>query len=592
MKRITKRLNRNSLVAIFGLLVAGVFVVGFAATGVHEKKPSSAYTGHHAKCEAVKAFVNSGRTESTSVKAGETFQAFIKLTNDGTSTWSPNYGFYLGEYNNGNATNTWKASGNTGVGSDVAPGASYNFNFNVTAPSAPGTYPFNWALAIVYQGFVQIPCSGYSITVNGPPGALSVKSSGQSATSIGLSWTAASGANWYQVYRNDHNIADGIKSTTYNDAGLTCNTSYKYQIGAVNDSGLTASNIINVTTSACPAPPSGGGSSGGSGGGSTGGSGGTASGGSGGGSSSGSSSKSKATPASPNIQGSNNTSGGQPDTSPPNKPDGFTASVSDNVAAVQLTWNAAIDASGIGAYQLDRSTDQQNWLPLTSDKTDTNYFDTTPSFGTHYFYRLRAVDTAGNISDYATTDATTQAFAANAFPDKDNTINDSTNNLAVNIPSGSLSEPAQCGVTPNATILPPNLKGQKSVDGPYELVCKNLSGNVITPTGELSISWTTSASARKNVGKITYYGFKEGNWKSLKITSSNKKQRTDQVVLADNTVFTAMGSIKHTPVWVKIILILLLLGAIGAIIFVMLMMRVRRQQKGLYDDYVHKEYGI
>jgi len=344
-----------------------------------------------------------------------------------------------------------------------------------------------------------------------------------------------------------------------------------------------------------PPPSTGGGSTSpppSTGGGSTSGSGQTSSGGSGGGSTSSGTTNRSATPASPRIQGSNNTAQAAPDTTPPPVPTNFKAELDQTTASVGLTWDAVIDTSGIKAYQLDRSTDQQNWQTLSGDKQDITYLDTTTSFSTHYFYRLRATDNAGNVSDFATTDVTTAAFAANAFPDKETVINDETNNLAVRIPSGAFDEPAQCAVTLNPNILPPSLKGYKAVDGPYELICKNLAGAPVTPSKAFTISWTTSSAARKGTKQVDYYGNKDGNWIQLKVTSRNKKQRTDQVAVDGITVFAAMGKLKHTSIIVKILLIFLLVIAAGALVVFILAMRARRQQQSRYDDYIHKEYGI
>jgi hypothetical protein len=374
-------------------------------------------------------------------------------------------------------------------------------------------------------------------------------------------------------------VADGIKRTTYNNTGLACKTTYKYQVYSVNSYGTTGSNAINVTTNGCPTSHPSGGSTGGSSGGSS----------SGGSSSSGSST---ATPPSPHLQGSTNTSP-RPDKTAPTPPNGLAASVDETTAAVQLSWRTVIDSSGIKAYQVDRSTDQHHWQTLTATAITTGYLDSSVNFNTHYFYRVRATDNAGNKSKYASTSATTPAFAANAFPDKDNTINDEFNNLAVLIPTGALSEAALCDVSANAAVLPPTIKGYKTVDGPYELTCKNAVGSLLTFVASPTVSWTTSAAARSGVSnKLAYYGFKDGNWQNLQVSSRDNKNRTDQVVLGDSTVFAAMGQLKHTPLLVKILLVLLILAANGALVMVFLVLRIRRQKQGRYDDYIHKEYGI
>ncbi|HUO08303.1 MAG TPA: LamG-like jellyroll fold domain-containing protein [Phycisphaerae bacterium] len=89
----------------------------------------------------------------------------------------------------------------------------------------------------------------------GIPTSLTAK--GISATSNGLSWTAAANAATYNVYRSTTSggpytlRASGITSTTFNDTGLTSGTTYYYVVSAVNLSGESAtSNEASATPSA------------------------------------------------------------------------------------------------------------------------------------------------------------------------------------------------------------------------------------------------------------------------------------------------------------------------------------------------------
>jgi poly(3-hydroxybutyrate) depolymerase len=71
------------------------------------------------------------------------------------------------------------------------------------------------------------------------------------ASSIALSWSAASNASGYNVYRNGSKItASPITATSYAASGLAASTSYNFQISSVGASGESAlSAVVTGTTS-------------------------------------------------------------------------------------------------------------------------------------------------------------------------------------------------------------------------------------------------------------------------------------------------------------------------------------------------------
>jgi ribose 5-phosphate isomerase RpiB len=80
-----------------------------------------------------------------------------------------------------------------------------------------------------------------------------LKSTGATATSVALSWTASTdniGVSGYDVLRDGTAVAT-TASTQYNDTGLTANTTYKYSVRARDLAGnvSAASEPITVTTS-------------------------------------------------------------------------------------------------------------------------------------------------------------------------------------------------------------------------------------------------------------------------------------------------------------------------------------------------------
>jgi RHS repeat-associated protein len=84
----------------------------------------------------------------------------------------------------------------------------------------------------------------------------------------------------------------------------------------------------------------------------------------------------------------------------------FTPSLSSVVAGdrqVVLRWNQSIDFSGIAGYQVVRRTSlQDNSVSLTTSLiTALTFVDTALTNGVTYYYRIRAIDNAGNGSAYS-----------------------------------------------------------------------------------------------------------------------------------------------------------------------------------------------
>jgi len=80
-----------------------------------------------------------------------------------------------------------------------------------------------------------------------PPAALAVTAT--SASTISLSWSAASGATGYNVYRNgSKRNTTPVVATAYTDSGLTASTSYSYQASSVADSESALSSPVTGTT--------------------------------------------------------------------------------------------------------------------------------------------------------------------------------------------------------------------------------------------------------------------------------------------------------------------------------------------------------
>jgi Ig-like domain from next to BRCA1 gene len=83
---------------------------------------------------------------TTTMEAGQVYNVSVTMTNNGSATWAIGDGYKLGSQN---AQDNWTWGTNRIYlpdGVAVPPGSSYTFNFNVTAPSTPGTYNFQWRM--------------------------------------------------------------------------------------------------------------------------------------------------------------------------------------------------------------------------------------------------------------------------------------------------------------------------------------------------------------------------------------------------------------------------------------------------------------
>ena len=162
-------------------------------------------------------------------------------------------------------------------------------------------------------------------------------------TSVSLSWSGASLAAGYKVYRATGTGAASLVATTastaYTDTGLSSSTGYSYYVTAYNNVGESpASNTVTVTTKA-PSPP-------------------------------------------------------------PNPPTGLSVTGTTSTTA-NLSWNAATDTSGgtINGYFVYRATGTGTPALIgATTATTTSYADTGLTPTTTYTYYVTAYDTDGNSS--------------------------------------------------------------------------------------------------------------------------------------------------------------------------------------------------
>ncbi|CAH1200505.1 hypothetical protein PAECIP111893_01402 [Paenibacillus plantiphilus] len=168
-----------------------------------------------------------------------------------------------------------------------------------------------------------------------PTAPAALASTGKTATTVSLSWTASTdnvGVTGYDIFRNGTKVGTSA-TTSYTDTGLTAATSYKYTVKAYDAAGnrSAVSNEATVVTSTGP------------------------------------------------------------DTLAPSVPADL-ASTGKTATTVSLSWTASTDNVGVTGYEVYRGT------ALVGTTAATTYTDTGLTAATAYSYSVLAKDAADNKS--------------------------------------------------------------------------------------------------------------------------------------------------------------------------------------------------
>jgi fibronectin type 3 domain-containing protein len=187
--------------------------------------------------------------------------------------------------------------------------------------------------------------------------------SGQTNTSINLSWNAATdnaGVAGYKVFRQDPGptwtLLTTTTSTSYSVTGLAAGTSYTFGVRAVDVAGLESASTSSVTSSTT------------------------------------------------NIV----------DTTAPSTPGSFAAGTVTGTTAA-LSWSASTDNIGVTGYRIYRSSPAPAGA-LVASPTGTSTTLTGLSSGVAYTFTIKAIDAAGNLSTAATVSFTTPDTVAPSAP--------------------------------------------------------------------------------------------------------------------------------------------------------------------------------
>ena len=220
-------------------------------------------------------------------------------------------------------------------------------SYSATAPATG-----NWIMQMVA---FRSPTSGSD--TQPPTAPTNLTATAISGTQINLSWTASTdnvGVTGYLVERCQGSGCSSFaqvgtaSGTTYNDTGLTANTSYSYRVRATDAAGNLSqySSVAGATTQS-------------------------------------------------------------PDTQPPTAPSNLTATATSGTQ-INLSWTASTDNVGVTGYLIERCQGAgcSNWARILT-VPGTTYSDAGLLPNTSYSYQVKATDAAGNFSPYSNIATTT-----------------------------------------------------------------------------------------------------------------------------------------------------------------------------------------
>jgi hypothetical protein len=198
------------------------------------------------------------QSATTAMIAGNSYLVSVTMRNTGSTVWTPNdpNAYRLASKNPLDNT-TWGFNRVNLQAASVAPGEQAVFGFNVIAPTAPGTYNFQWGMVqegvqhfgglstnlsigvvAAQHGLLQFSASTYVANENGGAATITVTRSGGADGSVTVRYATTDGT---AMAGSDYTATSGTLTFNQGETGKS------FSIPITNDSLNEASETVSLT---------------------------------------------------------------------------------------------------------------------------------------------------------------------------------------------------------------------------------------------------------------------------------------------------------------------------------------------------------
>ncbi|HSH31157.1 MAG TPA: hypothetical protein VK963_00635, partial [Candidatus Saccharimonadales bacterium] len=215
--------------------------------------------------------------------------------------------------------------------------------------------------------------------------------------------------------------------------------------------------------------------------------------------------------------------------------------------------------------------------------------DKTTAFNVRYFYRVKAIDNAGNVSPDASVDISTGSFNSNVSSQSGSVVTSEDGAVSVDIPQGSVSKDAVCSVvTDDLNKQQISAPALQLVTGPYALVCKLANGDAISSFQiPVTVTIKPSSDQLKQYDKFQVHQFdpNASSWAAAD-GEFNKQAKTYGLSLDKPAQIALLGVTKKSYVGLVLSILVPLVLLVGGVFFY----RLRQMQRQQYNDYLRRKY--